>query len=142
VEGGAKHQISVGQSVKIALPVSCHLASTSTLIMAPFSSSNTSRESHRSTFSYVIQERNLLNRLRYLNNLFYKQESRGFESFFYNLPNLQAEPWPWSLLSLTEGTPQDTVGGRARPARKPENLTATYKPIVYTMWDPQHLITL
>jgi hypothetical protein len=31
---------------------------------------------------------------------------------------------------------------KARPVRRADNLTAIYEPIVYTMWDPQHLTTL
>jgi hypothetical protein len=31
---------------------------------------------------------------------------------------------------------------RARPVRKADNLTAICEPIVYTMWDPRHFITL
>jgi hypothetical protein len=31
------------------------------------------------------------------------------------------------------------LGSRARPVRKPDNLTAICKPIVYKMWEPQHL---
>jgi hypothetical protein len=30
----------------------------------------------------------------------------------------------------------------ARPARKTDNLSAICEPIVYAMWDPQHLTTL
>jgi hypothetical protein len=33
-------------------------------------------------------------------------------------------------------------GGRARPACKADNLTAICEPIIYTMWDPQHLTAL
>jgi hypothetical protein len=29
-----------------------------------------------------------------------------------------------------------------RPARKADKITAIYEPIVYTMWEPQHLTTL
>jgi hypothetical protein len=31
---------------------------------------------------------------------------------------------------------------RARPVRMADNLTAICEPIVYTVWDPQHLTTL
>jgi hypothetical protein len=34
------------------------------------------------------------------------------------------------------------LGSRARPVRRADNLTAICEPIVYTMWDPQHLTTL
>jgi hypothetical protein len=33
-------------------------------------------------------------------------------------------------------------GGKGRPARKADNLTAICEPIVYKMWEPQHLTTL
>jgi hypothetical protein len=32
--------------------------------------------------------------------------------------------------------------GKVPPARKADNFVAICKPIVYTMWDPQHLRTL
>jgi hypothetical protein len=31
------------------------------------------------------------------------------------------------------------LGSKARPVCRAENLTATCEPIVYTIWDPQHL---
>jgi hypothetical protein len=34
------------------------------------------------------------------------------------------------------------LGSIARPERKANNLTVICEPIVYTMWDPQHLTTL
>jgi hypothetical protein len=34
------------------------------------------------------------------------------------------------------------MGSKARPARKADNLTVIYEPIVKTMWDPQRLTTL
>jgi hypothetical protein len=34
------------------------------------------------------------------------------------------------------------MGGKARPARKADNLTAICEPIVYKMWDLQRLTTL
>jgi hypothetical protein len=34
------------------------------------------------------------------------------------------------------------LGSKARPVRKADNLTAIYKPTVWTTWDPQHLTTL
>jgi hypothetical protein len=33
-------------------------------------------------------------------------------------------------------------GGEGRPARKADNLTAICEPIVYKMWEPQHLTSL
>jgi hypothetical protein len=40
------------------------------------------------------------------------------------------------------GLLQGNSGGNALPARKADNLTTIYEPIVYTVWDPQHLATL
>jgi hypothetical protein len=34
------------------------------------------------------------------------------------------------------------LGRRARPVLRADNLTAICEPIVYTMWDPQHLTAL
>jgi hypothetical protein len=34
------------------------------------------------------------------------------------------------------------LGIRARPVRKADNLAVICEPIVYTMWDPQHLAAL
>jgi hypothetical protein len=34
------------------------------------------------------------------------------------------------------------VGSKVRRVRKADNVTAIYEPIVYAMWDPQHLTTL
>jgi hypothetical protein len=40
-------------------------------------------------------------------------------------------------------TPQINIpGGEGRPARKADNLTAICDPIVYKMWEPQHLTAL
>jgi hypothetical protein len=43
---------------------------------------------------------------------------------------------------LKEMSTRKYLGGQARPASKADNLTAICEPIVYTMWDPQHLTTL
>jgi hypothetical protein len=34
------------------------------------------------------------------------------------------------------------LGSKVRPVRGADNLTAIYEPVVWTMWDPQHLTTL
>jgi hypothetical protein len=34
------------------------------------------------------------------------------------------------------------LGSRARPVRGADNLTTICEPIIWTMWDPQHLATL
>jgi hypothetical protein len=47
-----------------------------------------------------------------------------------------------STQPLTEMSTRNIPGGERRPARKADNLTAICEPIVYKMWEPQHLITL
>jgi hypothetical protein len=44
------------------------------------------------------------------------------------------------MLSLYQKlVPEEFSGDKARPVRKAGNPTALFKPIVQTMWDPQHL---
>jgi hypothetical protein len=47
-----------------------------------------------------------------------------------------------STQPLTEMSTRNIPGGEGRPARKADNLTAICEPIVYKMWEPQHLTTL
>jgi hypothetical protein len=47
-----------------------------------------------------------------------------------------------STQPLTEMSTRNIPGGERRPARKADNLTAVYEPIVYKMWEPQHLTAL
>jgi hypothetical protein len=47
-----------------------------------------------------------------------------------------------STQPLTETSTRNSLGSKGRPARKADNLTAIYKPIVWIMWEPQHLTTL
>jgi hypothetical protein len=47
-----------------------------------------------------------------------------------------------STQPLTEMSTKNIPGGEGRPARKAENLTAICVPIVYKMWECQHLTTL
>jgi hypothetical protein len=48
----------------------------------------------------------------------------------------------WSTQSLTEMSTRNVLVGKGRPARKADNLTTIYKPIVYKMWEPRRLTTL
>jgi hypothetical protein len=61
---------------------------------------------------------------------------------FLNLPN----PFSFTMaLGFTEPLTEmsiDLSGGKMRLARKADNLTANYEPIVETMWDPRHLTTI
>jgi hypothetical protein len=47
-----------------------------------------------------------------------------------------------STQPLTEMSTRNLPGGKGRPARKADNLTATSKLIVWTMWQPRRLRTL
>jgi hypothetical protein len=47
-----------------------------------------------------------------------------------------------STQPLTEMSTRNIPGGEGRPARKADNLTVIYEPIVYKMWEPQHLTAL
>jgi hypothetical protein len=47
-----------------------------------------------------------------------------------------------STQHLTEMSTKNLLGSKGRQAPKADNLTAIYEPIVYKMWEPQHLTTL
>jgi hypothetical protein len=47
-----------------------------------------------------------------------------------------------STKPLTEMSTRNIPGGEGRPVRKADNLTAICEPIVYKMWEPQHLTVL
>jgi hypothetical protein len=47
-----------------------------------------------------------------------------------------------STQPLTEMSTGNLPGGEGLPARKADNLTAIFEPIVYKMWEPQRLTTL
>jgi hypothetical protein len=47
-----------------------------------------------------------------------------------------------STQPLTEMCTGNLPGGKGRPARKADNLTAIYEPIVEKMWEPCRLATL
>jgi hypothetical protein len=62
---------------------------------------------------------------------------------FFNLPNPSSRIMALgSTQPLTEMSTRNIPGGEGRPARKADNLTAFCEPIVYKMWEPQHLTTL
>jgi hypothetical protein len=46
-----------------------------------------------------------------------------------------------STQPLTEMSTRNLPGGKGRSARKADNLTAIYEPIVYKIWEPQRLTT-
>jgi hypothetical protein len=47
-----------------------------------------------------------------------------------------------STQHLTEMITRNLTGGKERPARKVDNLTAICEPIVWGMWEPRRLTTL
>jgi hypothetical protein len=47
-----------------------------------------------------------------------------------------------STQPLTEMSTRKIPGGKARPARKADNLTAVSEPIVWKMWEPRPLTPL
>jgi hypothetical protein len=47
-----------------------------------------------------------------------------------------------STQPLTEMSTRNLPGGKGRPARKADNLTAIFEPIVYKMWEPRRLTAL
>jgi hypothetical protein len=47
-----------------------------------------------------------------------------------------------SIQPLTEMSTRNLPGGKGRPARGAENLTATCQPTVLKVWEPRSLITL
>jgi hypothetical protein len=52
------------------------------------------------------------------------------------------EPGPPQTQPLTEVSTSNIPGGKGRPARGADNLTAICEPIVSKMWEPQRLTTL
>jgi hypothetical protein len=59
---------------------------------------------------------------------------------FFNLPNPSSRTMALgSTQPLTEMSTRNIPGGEELPARKADNLIAICEPIVYKMWDPQHL---
>jgi hypothetical protein len=46
-----------------------------------------------------------------------------------------------STQPVTEMSTRNLPGGKGRPARKADNLTAIYQPIVQKMWEPRRPVT-
>jgi hypothetical protein len=62
---------------------------------------------------------------------------------FFNLPKPSSRTMALgSTQPLTEMSTRNLPGGEGRPARKADNLTAICEPIVYKMWEPQHLTAI
>jgi hypothetical protein len=62
---------------------------------------------------------------------------------FFNLPNPSSRIMALgSTQPLTEMSTRNILGGEGWPARKADNLTVICEPIVYKMWEPQHLTAL
>jgi hypothetical protein len=62
---------------------------------------------------------------------------------FFNRPNPSSRTMAlWSTQPLTEMSTRNLPGGKGRPARKADNLTAICESIVYKMWEPRRLTTL
>jgi hypothetical protein len=62
---------------------------------------------------------------------------------FFNLPNLSSRIMAQgSTQPLTEMSTRKIPGGKRRPARKADNLTATCRLIVWKIWEPRRLTTL
>jgi hypothetical protein len=60
-----------------------------------------------------------------------------------NLPNPSSRTMALGLTHpLREMSTEVSSGGNARPARKADSLTATCEPIIWTLWDAQHLTAL
>jgi hypothetical protein len=76
--------------------------------------------------------------------LCYKPEVRGFDSrwdyWIFNWPNSSSRTMALgSIQPLTEMSTRNLPGGKGRPTRKADNLTANCEPIVYKMWEPRPL---
>jgi hypothetical protein len=56
---------------------------------------------------------------------------------------LPAPLWPWGGLSLQrKWVPGIFLMGKGRPARRADNFTLIFQPIIKKMWEPQRLATL
>jgi hypothetical protein len=83
----------------------------------------------------------------------YRSRGPGFDSRRYQIfwEVVSLERGPLSLVriieelgstqSLTQISTKNLPGGKGRPERKSDNLTAICEPIVYKMWEPRGLTT-
>jgi hypothetical protein len=63
--------------------------------------------------------------------------------FFFNWPNSPSRTMDLgSTHSLTKKTTRNLLGGKGRPTRKADNLTAISEPFVKKIWEPRRLTTL
>jgi hypothetical protein len=61
----------------------------------------------------------------------------------FKLPNISSGAMALrSTQPLTEMSTRNLPGGKGRPARKADNLTAICEPIVYKIWEPRLLKNL
>jgi hypothetical protein len=62
---------------------------------------------------------------------------------FFSWPNPSSRTMVLgSTKPLTEMSTRNLPGGKGRPVRKADNLTAIFEPIVCKMWEPRRLVTL
>jgi hypothetical protein len=47
-----------------------------------------------------------------------------------------------STQPVTEMSTKNILGGKGQPARRADNPAVFYEPIIYEMWEPEHLTTL
>jgi hypothetical protein len=70
-------------------------------------------------------------------------DSSPDEAFFFNWPNPSSRTMALgSTQPLTEMSTRNLPGGKGRPARKADNLTAICEPIVQKLWEPRRFTVL
>jgi hypothetical protein len=64
-------------------------------------------------------------------------------NLFSNVPNPSSRTMTLGFIQpLTEMSTRRYFWGKALPARRADNLTAIWKPIFHTVWDPRRLTNL